>query len=182
MWLRRRQPAQITALALYAMLVLTGALALVVDAGVFFVTQRQLQTAVDAAALAAVWYSPVCTYGPRIVRLRRRQQLPSCGVAHPGTDADCVANAVLQQNLGFFGRAVSHPGARTDWPNRRCGGSDQLHHDRRLRSALLVRPRFPRVPATVHLTVFARATIGYPTPTGVTAVPNGFPLVSRLLT
>jgi hypothetical protein len=47
----------IAALAMAAML---GAVSMVIDAGVFFVIQRQLQDAADAAALAAVWYDPGC--------------------------------------------------------------------------------------------------------------------------
>jgi hypothetical protein len=42
------------------MTAMLGALSMVVDAGVAFVIQRQLQTAADAAALAAVWYPPAC--------------------------------------------------------------------------------------------------------------------------
>src|SRR6266851_622241 len=45
------------ALATAAMI---GALSMVVDAGVYFVIQRQMQNAADAAALAAVWYGPAC--------------------------------------------------------------------------------------------------------------------------
>jgi hypothetical protein len=47
----------IAALAMTGML---GALSMVVDAGVYFVIQRQLQNAADAAALDAVWYTPAC--------------------------------------------------------------------------------------------------------------------------
>jgi len=46
--------------ATLAMTTMLGALSMVVDAGVFFVIQRQLQNAADAAALAAVWYDPAC--------------------------------------------------------------------------------------------------------------------------
>jgi hypothetical protein len=43
------------------MAAMLGALSMVVDAGVAFVIQRQLQTAADAAALAAVWYPLACS-------------------------------------------------------------------------------------------------------------------------
>src|ERR1700716_1171121 len=57
---RRRQPAQTFVLAALAMTSMLGAVSMVIDAGVYFVIQRQLQNAADAAALAAVWYDPAC--------------------------------------------------------------------------------------------------------------------------
>jgi hypothetical protein len=42
------------------MVAMLGAVSMVIDAGVYFVLQRQLQNAADAAALAAVWYKPAC--------------------------------------------------------------------------------------------------------------------------
>jgi hypothetical protein len=56
----RRQRGQTLVLATLAMTTMLGALSMVIDAGVFFVIQRQLQNAADAAALAAVWYDPAC--------------------------------------------------------------------------------------------------------------------------
>jgi hypothetical protein len=47
-------------IALVAMTSMIGALSMVIDAGVYYVLQRQLQNAADAAALAAVWYAPAC--------------------------------------------------------------------------------------------------------------------------
>ena len=60
MTLRRRQRAQSFVIAALAMTSMLGALSMVIDAGVYFVIQRQLQNLADAAALAAVWYSPAC--------------------------------------------------------------------------------------------------------------------------
>jgi hypothetical protein len=57
---RHRQPAQTFVMAALATAAMIGALSMVVDAGVYFVIKRQLQTAADAAALAAVWYGPPC--------------------------------------------------------------------------------------------------------------------------
>jgi Putative Flp pilus-assembly TadE/G-like len=48
------------AIAAVAMVSMLGAVSMVVDAGVYFVIQHQLQNAVDAAALDAVWFSPAC--------------------------------------------------------------------------------------------------------------------------
>jgi hypothetical protein len=47
-------------LALVGMVSMLGAVSMVIDAGVYFVLQRQLQNAADAAALSAVWYDPAC--------------------------------------------------------------------------------------------------------------------------
>jgi len=55
-----RQRAQTMTIAVLAMTSMIGALSMVIDAGVYFVIQRQLQNAADAAALAAVWYDPSC--------------------------------------------------------------------------------------------------------------------------
>jgi len=47
-------------MAALGMVAMVGMLSMVVDAGVYFVIQRQLQNAADAAALAAVWYGLPC--------------------------------------------------------------------------------------------------------------------------
>ena len=59
-WHRHRRPAQVLPMAAVAMVALVGSLAMVVDTGIFFVIQRQLQSAADAGALAGAWYDPVC--------------------------------------------------------------------------------------------------------------------------
>jgi Putative Flp pilus-assembly TadE/G-like len=186
--LRHRQRAQITPLALYAMLILVGALSLVVDAGVFFVTQRQLQTAVDAAALTAVWYHPVCDYLGSSDCQTTQPVLPpqqwTCS-----TPADCVANAVLQQNLGYTGALCRDlaptPTGRTDIVTVTVNGQP-VSMNYYIMTVDCDAPYwfarvFPSIPATVHLTVFARATIGYPIPTGVSPTNNGNPIMSRLV-
>ena len=61
--IRRRQRAQTFVIAALAMTSMLGALSMVIDAGVYFVIQRQLQNAADAAVLAAVWYDPACPSG-----------------------------------------------------------------------------------------------------------------------
>jgi hypothetical protein len=58
-----RQRGQTLVIAALAMTAMLGALSMVVDAGVYFVIQRQLQNAADAAALDAVWYAPACFQG-----------------------------------------------------------------------------------------------------------------------
>ena len=186
MHVKHRQRAQITPLALYAMLVLVGALSLVVDAGVFFVTQRQLQNAVDAAALAAVFYTPVCSsFGtnPLHPDCQASSARPRFTPANsPCTTADQVANAVLQQNLAYTGALCRNlapvPSARTEAPGNNFTyyimtvDCDAPYWFARV---------FPGIPATVHLRAFARATIGYPSPTGVSSTGTGH-LASRLVT
>src|ERR1700738_4803833 len=61
--IRHRQSGQTIVLAAVAMVAVVGALAMVIDAGIFFVVQRQLQTAADAGALAGAWHDPVCLSG-----------------------------------------------------------------------------------------------------------------------
>jgi hypothetical protein len=58
--LRHRQRAQSIAFAAVGMVAIVGGLAIVVDAGIFLVVQRQLQTAADAGALAGAWHDPIC--------------------------------------------------------------------------------------------------------------------------
>jgi hypothetical protein len=184
---RHRQRGQIMPLAMYGLIVLIGAVALVVDAGVFLVTQRQLQNAVDAAALAAVWYAPVCS--------SVLGSPPECSHSLPGlpaaaawitppcsTQADCVGDAVLQENLGYSGglcrslsRTVSHP-----------TGGGLVHYqvavtcDAPYSFARIL----PDMPASVQLFASAEAAVGYPTATDVSAAPPSGPapaLVSRIV-
>jgi hypothetical protein len=181
--LKHRQRAQITPLALYAMLVLVGAASLVVDAGVFFVTQRQLQTAVDAAALTAVWYTPVCSSFGTPPCTAIAPTLPPAPAGWPActTTADCVADALLQENLGYTGALCRNlapvPTGRTDRVNGLSYYIMTVDCDAPYWFARV----FPEIPATVHLRAFARATIGYPTPTGVSPNNNSKPLASRLV-
>jgi Putative Flp pilus-assembly TadE/G-like len=55
-----RARGQTMVFAAISMVAIIGAVGLVVDFGVFFVIQRQMQSAANAGALAAVWYPPVC--------------------------------------------------------------------------------------------------------------------------
>jgi uncharacterized membrane protein len=58
--LRHRARAQVFPLTAVVMVAAIGGLAMVVDVGMFFIVQRQFQTAADAGALAGAWYNPVC--------------------------------------------------------------------------------------------------------------------------
>jgi hypothetical protein len=61
--LRRRQRGQAIVLAAVATVALVGALAMVIDTGIFFLVQRQFQSAADAGALAGAWHFPICAPG-----------------------------------------------------------------------------------------------------------------------
>lgn len=80
----RRARAQALPLAAMAMIAMVGGLAMVVDTGMFLVIQRQLQSAADAAALAAAWYPNVC---PAVA--------DGC---HPTGDATLVAQQIAHAN------------------------------------------------------------------------------------
>jgi Putative Flp pilus-assembly TadE/G-like len=58
--LRHRSRGQTIGIAAVAMVALVGGLAMVIDGGMFFVIQRQLQSAADAGALAGAWHYPIC--------------------------------------------------------------------------------------------------------------------------
>jgi Flp pilus assembly protein TadG len=57
---RRRERGQAIVMAAAAMVALVGAMAMVIDVGMFLVVQRQFQSAADAGALAGAWHDPVC--------------------------------------------------------------------------------------------------------------------------
>ena len=158
--LRHRQPAQLAPLALMAMVVLVGAVALVVDAGVFFVTQRQLQNAADAAALAAVWYPPVCNY-PDDPDCQKTSSSPC--------DADCMGDAVVQANMGFAGKLCGNLQISPPPKNRTVTAESLTYYVITIDcdAPYWFARVFPEIPAVMHLRGSATATIGYPTLTGV---------------
>jgi hypothetical protein len=58
--LQHRQQGQTIVLAAVAMVALVGAMAVVIDQGMFFIVQRQFEAAADAGVLAGAWHDPVC--------------------------------------------------------------------------------------------------------------------------
>ncbi len=115
--MRRRQPAQTAVLAAVAMTCLIGALSMVIDAGVYFVIQRELQNAADAAALAAVWYGPACFEtlpGWQTAGCQNHASLtpvPECQTAEhgpsPGNDDPAPCTAAVQMTQANWGVALS---------------------------------------------------------------------------
>jgi hypothetical protein len=96
-----------------------------------------------------------------------------------------VANAVLQVNLGYTGALCRNlqpaPGGRTQPIGSLSYYIITVDCDAPYWFARV----FPSIPATAHIRAFARATIGFPTPTGVAPTYSGPPptppIVSRLV-
>jgi hypothetical protein len=168
----RRQRAQTIALAAVGMMALVGALSMVVDAGLFFVAERNMQSAADAAALAAVWSGtasggsgPCASVDPVTIDPQRY------GGCDLNADAVTTAQAFLDANLNIANGLCSgphnqlnlqtnvYPGFRLNIPNV---------------SVLVVTVQcdarhwftgvFPDLPLTKHISVSAAATIGWPSP------------------
>jgi hypothetical protein len=79
---QHRQPAQTFVIAALAMTSMLGAVSLVIDAGIYFVIQHQLQNAADAAALDAVWFFPACA---------QSMEPSGCQASYPGaTPPQCT--------------------------------------------------------------------------------------------
>jgi hypothetical protein len=100
------------------MVALVGASAMVIDLGIFCVIQRQMQNAADSAALAAVWYGPVCdpaAQGAGGCQSTWPGPHPSVCTTTPPTPArldevPCsVAMAYAQQNLDLVSGLCSGP-------------------------------------------------------------------------
>jgi hypothetical protein len=116
MRLRTRTRGQAIVMAAAAMVALVGAGAMVVDMGVFFVIQRQMQNAADTAALAAVWYEPVCdaTQAPKVaagcqpVSAWTHPIPPSCA-AGPDPVPCAAATEFAQRNLDLVSGLCSGP-------------------------------------------------------------------------
>ena len=107
--MRRRARGQTIVIAAIAMVAVVGAVAMVIDAGMFFVIQRQLQSAADAGALAGAWYDPICLK-------------PAVGCLPPGPGGPtaqqiarevALANAQTIDGLCVGGASVPTPSAGT---------------------------------------------------------------------
>ncbi len=85
----QRQSGQAIVVAAVAVVSLVGALAMVMDLGMFFVVQRQLQSAADAGALAGAWYDGICPADPRVLY---------CSPSNSRDAATGVAQSVAQAN------------------------------------------------------------------------------------
>jgi uncharacterized membrane protein len=88
-----RQRGQAIALVPIGLIAMFGMLALVVNLGLIFLLRSELQNAVDAAALAAAWYYPVC----------QEQEGTGSGARLCGSDFPSAAGAATF----YFNRNVS---------------------------------------------------------------------------
>jgi hypothetical protein len=176
--MKRRQPAQTFVMAALAMTAMIGAISMVIDAGVYFVIQRQLQNAADSAALAAVWYVPACFNQPGWVNAGCQTSAPATpapGCPPPGFPSDTgpcrqawnqlLANQSVALSLcagpNLPAGAIpitmeSHPGPILVVPavstyvvTFYC---DAPHWFGRI---------FPSVPLTMHISVSASAALGW---------------------
>lgn len=96
---RRRQRGQTIIMATIVMTAMLGAVAMVIDTGIFLVVQRQLQSAADAGALAGAWHDPVCPLGADLCL--------STGSAFTEASAVALANAETIKQL--CGGAIDAP-------------------------------------------------------------------------
>jgi uncharacterized membrane protein len=94
----------IAALAMTAMI---GALSMVVDAGVYFVIQRQLQNAADAAALDAVWFAPACNPDWAANGCQTSNPLATPAGCMLGDKTQCPLTAARDEARANWGVAVS---------------------------------------------------------------------------
>ena len=120
----RRQPGQVLALAALAMVAVVGGLAMVIDTGMFFVIQRQLQSAADAGALAGAWHDPIC---------------PQSAIGCLGPDARVVATQVAQANAETI-RSLCPGGITVPTP----GTGTQLIRPRNVNTIVVAKTNAPQ--------------------------------------
>jgi hypothetical protein len=110
-----RQPGQTIVLVPIGLIAMFGMAALIVNIGLIFMLRSELQNAVDAAALAAAWYFPVC----------QEQTGPGGGPPHVcGSDfssADSAARFYFNRNVPIASRLCDLSGN----PNVLPGGNPQ---------------------------------------------------------
>lgn len=91
------------------LIAMVGVLALVVNAGLMYMIRSEMQNAADAAALAAVWYPPVCQDSEPLSPPTPPAPPPQCGDSR-GTDAVSAGQAYFAQNTRIAsGLCVSLP-------------------------------------------------------------------------
>ena len=199
MRLRNRQPAQVFVMAALATTAMIGALSMVVDAGVYFVIQRQLQNAADAAALAAVWYGPVCQTTVDPTYIYGCQQFASHTPAPPNCTvvaeyAPCTT--ATDQVIANWGVALSLCQGPTNLPsgipiviNAHVGEILVIPHvNTYVVSLSCEAPHwfgriFPNVAPTMHIATSAAATVGWRGSNGQVQSTPGTPakLIARLI-
>jgi hypothetical protein len=116
---RSRNRGQTIVFAAIGIVALVGASALVIDLGIFFVIQRQMQNAADTAALAAVWYAPVCDPAvPACQTTWPGPHPPACTTPPRPDEVPCsVALAYADRNLDLVSGLCSGPYGNAARPN-----------------------------------------------------------------
>jgi hypothetical protein len=201
--MKRRQPAQTFVMAALAMTAMIGAISMVIDAGVYFVIQRQLQNAADASALAAVWYFPACFN-------QLDWQNAGCQMTPPSPTAPGCPPAATPSDVGPCSQATYQFLANQNLALALCAGPNlqagiiPVSIDAHVGPVLIVpvvstyvvslscdAPHwfgriFPSVPLTMHIGVSASAALGWLGPNGqllggLTRPVGNPPLVARLI-
>jgi Flp pilus assembly protein TadG len=188
---RARARGQTLVFAAIAMVAMVGGVALVIDLGVFFVIEKQMQSAADAAALAAVWYEPVCIVPTQTVAGCQSSApltpvRPPCDGARPDGDALPCAVAVefAERNLGAVRSMCGGPeGSGGVTVNPYWGAASRNPSVNVYIVAIDCDARYwfgriiPTLPMTRRIAVNAAATIGWRGDTGdvVSTLPTPLP-------
>jgi hypothetical protein len=203
--LRSRSKGQAIVFAALGMVALVGASAMVIDLGIFFVIQRSMQNAADTAALAAVWYDPVCEPAAQGVggcqptgSWVSQHPIPpgdSCA-SRPYTPSDrepcAVAKAYANRNLDLVAGLCSGPYGNAAPPTVSSYPADPYHL---ISGGAIVHIYivtidcyapywfghiFPNLPLSHHIATNAAATIGWRGPNGDLASTPSTALIARL--
>jgi hypothetical protein len=196
------------AIAAVAMVAMLGAVSMVIDAGVYFVIQHQLQNAADAAALDAVWFNPAC-FGTlpdwQSGGCQRTNPLPppeQCKPPNTTTENAAPCTAAYDEAAANWGIAVSLCNGPSSTPgnNVQITAGPGLPPPQTLNVPTVTpyvvtlscdAPHWfarvlPAVSATMHISASASAALGWLGPNGQllggdTRPAAGVPLVARLL-
>jgi hypothetical protein len=103
--LRHRLGGQAAVLAVLAMTCMIGAVSLVIDAGIYFTLQRELQNAADAAVLDSVWYVPACFNLPAWLSAGCQPGAGPSGAGCPANDYPCTA--AVEETMANAGVALT---------------------------------------------------------------------------
>jgi hypothetical protein len=192
--LRARTRGQAIVFAAIGMVALVGASALVIDLGIFFVIQRSMQNAADTAALAAVWYAPVCNTGDPGCQPAASWPIPPGDPCLTAADpAPCsVAKEYADRNLDLVSGLCSGPYGNAARPQVNSfpaqptyiltgGGAVTIY----VVTIDCDAPYwfghiFPNLPLSHHIATNAAATIGWRGPNGDLSGTPSTTLIARL--
>jgi Putative Flp pilus-assembly TadE/G-like len=113
-----------------------GLLAMVIDAGLFYMVDSELQNAADAAALAAVWYLPAC------------QNNQNCAPA--SDDQRVPVTQLVGANLGLASALCAGPPPLSDSPTGASYVANVGNVSASVTNSSLVFPPTQSVTVTAH--------------------------------